>query len=804
MATVALHSSPKGSLGAPTQSTLARLRKERVPEILRESAKRRGKCTAEKALQLLSQFDESGAFSGMPMKERKWPQGVEPFTIEHRDGFTMVEPSREYHQRMRHRAPSGPELEALSTLQSIVWGYARHKAMQTAENREAIYRAISYWVDNVHLPTPQKAHMHWAYPRTVGGMGVVLFDDIERDRRGTGETAELAEACRKALLYMGEYAWHFKENCKRVPLDEKTLIVNSGAFTGANFSYRLPGLVNYALLVNEEAAFDEIVVGIALSLRRVDQYTDMKTNGLTADGVNRHHGPQTFIFGYGTELLKYTLGYARFVRGTRWDLDESQYERLAEYVAGPLQAAIYKGQGDYLASGKHNLTPGSYRGYGKLVQQYAARILPHLSQDSACRSKLQDLVSSEDWDRSDTHRYYWNNDYMIQRRRDYYLSVGMISDRTCGAEDAPGKAKCNFHNNDGTTLIYVRGDEYAKARVGWNFRALPGTTCEQLTEPLPPVLYGGGNFGNNAFCGGVSDGRIGVCGFVYSKDRTRVAARKSYFMLEGMLIAAGSHIRRVEDRTDHVAEPAQDILTTINQNERSSAVFYTIGNSRGVLEPATNERIVSPALEASAWVHHGETGYLVFAQSEAVVELTCAQREGDWNNLDDRSPPGSTETVSMFQLSLNHGQSPQGDSYAYAVLPAITKDAFASYLEEARLPQVKTTDDVHFVFDESKGVLGAVFYDPGTITLPDGMVLESKTPGIYLVQGIGTDALTVASGNPLPWDDSCHPTLRVNRRLTGEWAKEDGDGAVIQFPVEADFTLRGRTLSTRVGQHVSE
>ena len=151
------------------------------------------------------------------------------------------------------------------------------------------------------------------------------------------------------------------------------------------------------------------------------------------------------------------------------------------------------------------------------------------------------------------NRYFWNSEDMVHRRPGYYLGVNISSIRSNGPESVAPFSVVNYHFPFGSMMIKTRGDEYLTSRGGINYSALPGITSDP-TAPLPKEETWYGFHGLNDFCGGVSDGDVGVCGFIQKQKEFTATAHKSYFFFDGGLVALGSAISG-----DHLE-------TTINQN----------------------------------------------------------------------------------------------------------------------------------------------------------------------------------------------------------------------------------------------
>jgi chondroitin AC lyase len=253
----------------------------------------------------------------------------------------------------------------------------------------------------------------------------------------------------------------------------------------------------------------------------------------------------------------------------------------------------------------------------------------------------------------------------------------------------------------------------------WNWRQIPGTTVTQASGEFDPDTLRGR--GERAFAGGASDGSLGCAAMDFS--RADLQARKAWFFFDEGLVALGAGIR---------AEAETPVRTTLNQCHWRGSVF--LAGTDGPL--AAGEY---PLVPGAAFWHDGAT-YRVL---EGAGGLRLGPQSGAWSDcgLESLEPL----TLNVLNAGLDHGVRPRGAIYAYAVLPG--READAAFADDpARLVLVCNTPAQQAVWHAGERRGHAVFYEPGTVALPDGQRIGVDRPCIVLYhpRPEGTMELTVA------------------------------------------------------------
>jgi hypothetical protein len=463
-------------------------------------------------------------------------------------------------------------------------------------------------------------------------------------------------------------------------------------------------------------------------------------------------GSQHYWLGYGMRWIEEAIYYSEFTDGTSWALGSAQFQQLEDCYLEGIQYLFYRGQGLYSAAGRDGLRKAHWSletyVYKRLIDDLKAaggsdlRRLPELNQARAYLNNVSDPSFS-------VNRYYQNSDLLIKGRPNHYFALKMISNRTVGPESGNGNGKKVFHFGGGSTMIHQQGGEYTKARVGWNYRALPGITAEQKTSSLPLVDWGWDNGGLNAFAGGLDNDTLACAGFQLHRDNSYATVRgnKGYFFFDREMVCLGSNI--------HQAGPTgKEIWTSLNQPEWRTPVTYRIGGSKQELSMNSDNQL-NFSLNQTGWIHQDGIGYVVLPGSAPTdLKLWAETRSGNWRDLDSRNS-SQTEQVEIFQLSINHGTNPSADAYQYIVVPEIQANEMDGYLAQLPIRILRNSSAVQAVKHLPSRTTQAIFYDATEqVQTDNGLLIETDRPVILMIQ-------EEANGLRIRWSDPLQSQSQV-------------------------------------------
>ncbi len=623
-----------------------------------------------------------------------------------------------------------------------------------------LYSAVQFWLD--HDP----GNSGWTAgcfnePFSMAAIGLCLYDAIQNDKTDSPELNSLMDG----MIEWANACW--------------TVSTNGELFVGANISYRLMGMIGRAAIANSPEMFDDITNIIAST------FTVNKTYGygrLADESWQQHNigGGQNYWLGYGADWLHITRRSCENLKNTRWALTDDQLNIFADCIIDGWQWLVYRNQGIYSLLGRHNLKKKTGYDFDFLSGQIdslrelaGAENLVRNDELEMLKNRLANLsMAAPSFNDS---KYFYKSDLMICGKPFHYVAAKMLSKRTAGPESGNGEGKKNYHFGEGSTMIFKTGKEYLDARVGWNFRAIPGTTVEQKTDTLPLVNWGINANSYNTFAGGVSDGDNSVCAFQLHRvyKYSTVTANKGYFFFDNEFVALGSEIKSSSDSDC-------EVWTTIDQPERKTIVTYFINGKRHIIPLDSNVQLSFTNVTGSAWFHCNNKGYIISPNKKKLnIKLWAENRTGDWHDLDVTYRSGDVQTVNVFQLSINHFAKPKNAKYAYLVLPNIVEEKMNNYFANIPVKILENSESIQAVQYRDSKITEIVFYRPGSITLKSspgftsgvgmgdlksGLIVSVDKPAIVILHKSG-NKLDISIADPN--QDQEKIVMTVNTKLEG-------------------------------------
>lgn len=369
------------------------------------------------------------------------------------------------------------------------------------------------------------------------------------------------------------------------------------------------------------------------------------------------------------------------------------------------------------------------------------------------------------------NNYFWKSDIMTHRGCDYYLSAKVISTRTVGTEMLNEENLKGFNLPLGATNIMTHGHEYMNIFPLWDWAKVPGTTAVNNPSSvlLPWYLYG-----SNQFAGGASNGKAGVIAYEHSYNG--VQAKKAYFFMGDAMLCLGAGIN---------ALGVQSVQTTVNQTLLNGDVAINTGNKTELLNES------GKVFHVLRWIYHDGVGY-IFPESSP-VSISKAPQSGTWKSLNAN---GSEDliTKNIFSVWFNHGTAPVDAHYQYLVAPAKSKEALAASKVPNHFKVVCNTANIQAVSYED--YYAVVFYEPGSVVMPDGLSISSKMKAVVLIN-------RAAGGYDITAADPTHKQpeliLVLNRKPKGTGVINRKNDSVVKlhFP-------NGDNIGNSVSRHVKK
>ncbi|NLZ05363.1 MAG: polysaccharide lyase 8 family protein [Phycisphaerae bacterium] len=432
--------------------------------------------------------------------------------------------------------------------------------------------------------------------------------------------------------------------------------------------------------------------------------------GIQPDYSFHQHGPQLQWGNYGAAFSADMIQWASIFRDTDYALTPEQIDLLGRYLLEGTAWIVWNGRMDISGCGRQ-----IFRDCQASKGRSVIRHLDLMAEIDPTRANLyRDAIACNQPGQANTfvaHKHFWRSDISVQRRPNWYASVKMCSTRVIGAETCNNENMLGLHLGDGVTYFQRTGQEYEDLFPVWDWRRLPGTTCEQDQGTLVPssALCRG----RSDFVGGVSGGRCGLAAMEYLRDG--LSARKAWFFLEDAVVCLGAGI---------ACDTPETVLTSVNQCAANGPVTISVDRRLGHL--SKGQRSTGP----HEWLHHDGMGYVFLTPGKTTAGVLT--QTGTWHDVHRRE---STQPVErdVFNLWIDHGARPDAEQYAYVVCPDVSVEAMRRLSEAPPARIVAQSNELLAIVSHDGKLLQAAFFRPGQVTWGDGRTLAVDEPALVML-----------------------------------------------------------------------
>ncbi len=401
------------------------------------------------------------------------------------------------------------------------------------------------------------------------------------------------------------------------------------------------------------------------------RFAPPKGEGVMPDWSFHQHGAQLQFGNYGLAYFSDMTMWGLILHSTKYEFPPEKVAILTGYYEHGIRWILFQRQMDFSACGRQ-INPGQPQAKYRSALDAANRL-------NRLRGEKQ-KVTEANLNFSGS-RYFPDSDFYVQRNgTECYWSVKMTSNRTVPSETVNSENQLARLAGHGATMFISRDRELRDIGGVWDWRKIPGITSVQDDSSLWCKNPGWRN--RLGWVGGLSDGEIGFCAMDF--DNGEVKAKKSYFFFGSEMVALGSGIH---------SESASPVMTTIAQHR--------------------------------AKAEDGEINFEIRLLDDGKAEMKTEERIGNWKRVTDALPAAPVK-ARIFSAVIDHGIRPEHASYAYLVAYRSQEGAYFESLPES------SSRSIHAVF--GRGALMVAFYEPGTVTLPDGDTLEAKQPALVMVR----------------------------------------------------------------------
>ncbi|MBR3934409.1 MAG: hypothetical protein IKJ68_10955 [Clostridia bacterium] len=540
------------------------------------------------------------------------------------------------------------------------------------------------------------------------------------------------------------------------------------------------------------------------------EYTANKGQGFYKDGSYVYHTLHAMNGTYGLPHLIKAADLVDTLSGTPFEMPSYCADNLADWLVNSFDTLIYQNRLPRMVQGRTE-NPESITQVRQLVSS-ALKCFDYFSDEDKKiigsiikeytkynRSnfetavpfsevvKLKQIIESNEYNNYNYNSatVFGNMDKVMQKRQEWALGVSMSSSRIFNYESINNANKNGWYLGDGMYELVLSDEGDDSTEQYWQYidcYRLPGTTVDDQTRKAVSIAQGNEYLSSKDFVGGVEmDGKYLTAAmdlesyhndFDFGKDNgayggkapahtNDLTAKKAYFAFDNAVYCLGSDI---------------------NASNNNNANVYTV----------IDNRIINDAL-------YGANGEITLSSADT------AQNNVNWLNLDNKIgyyfPDNSDglkirkaeNTLNYFQAVFDHGKNPTNGSYAYALLPNMTKEQTAAYSASPDVTVLSNTASVQAVKNNTLGITSIVFWDAGTfngITVSQPMLVMIKESGNTLTLSVSdpTHKLTDAT---LKFDEIMY-LASGDERIT-----QIGIGTASTF--EVDFTqTNGSSLQCEI------
>lgn len=496
-------------------------------------------------------------------------------------------------------------------------------------------------------------------------------------------------------------------------------------------------------------------------------------DGFYEEGSFIQHDRYAYTGGYGVSLLHDVVRLMAWLHGTPWELPGETRDLTARWIEDSFVPLMFRGSMLDMASGReisredsqnhesgHSVITSCLR-FSRILDvadqaRQLSRVkgwivadtcMPYIAKappDTAAEAEalLDDELVPPAREESFC-KLFAHMDRAVLQGPGFAYSISMFSSRIYSYESINREHLKGWYTSYGMSHLY-NSDLGQYADAYWptvDPYRLPGTT---ITKILQEDGAGQGRLSTKAYVGGaVLHNQYGAIAMELQdvvNEAGGLTALKSWLLCGNRIVALGSGIQ-----------------------SRNSAGVETIIDNRRVT-PFGGHKITADGTEICRtpgladtiqprWIHMtGSTGGAevgIYLPERCCVHALREARQGSWKAINDAGP--SAEIERFYQtLWFDHGAAPQGDTYAYVLLPGWSEEATAGFAGASSIRIVELNDRVHAVEDTEAGLLAVHFWQPGWY----------RSGGI----ACSSEASMVLQKNPAGWSLAIADPTQLQRR----------------------------------------
>ncbi|MBM7788367.1 polysaccharide lyase 8 family protein [Tenggerimyces flavus] len=367
-------------------------------------------------------------------------------------------------------------------------------------------------------------------------------------------------------------------------------------------------------------------------------------------------------------------------------------------------------------------------------------------------------------------------DRIVHRRPTWALAVSMYSARIANFESINGENLRGWTTAEGAAYLYVNGSrQYVDGY--WptvNPIRLPGTTVDVRSRAQGE---GAGAKSPNRWAGGASlGGRYTAGGMNVAVQGGTLGLQKSWMCFDDFVVALGTGIK---------ATGGHRIETVVENRRLSAAANETVLVNGSVVVPASGD---TATIAKVRWLHLAGTGGYVFP-APVTLGLIRQVRTRRWADITTHQSWALTTPITHTYLTawLDHGINPNGQAYAYVMLPTATPAQTEAFAASQGASVLANTSNAQVV--RAGGVTCANLWQPGTASI------VTANQGVSAVISTGEGLATVALADPKHATTTMTATIALT--ATSVVSADAGLQVTSLNPLTINANLTGAAGSTK-------
>ena len=443
------------------------------------------------------------------------------------------------------------------------------------------------------------------------------------------------------------------------------------------------------------------------------------------DGVNN-------ILSYGLGWAMAFVEWAYHVRNTEYAFSIEKTKILVDYyLDGICKNSVYGVKPDYGAKNRSISRPGTTKAFDNEIPHKIIALTDYRNEEM---NEIIGLRSGEASESPISHAtFYWNSEHFAFQRPQFYSSIRLYSSRNMNMESPyNSEGLLNHHRGDGANHIYIQGNEYDDISPVLDYQRITGTTVVQKKE-LPHYSQIK-KLGLTDFVGATTDGHYGVVGFDFKSIHDPLVARKAWFFFDEQYVCLGSGIS---------SKSKNEVNTTLNQCLLNGKVSISSKGKHRKLDRGTQ------IYQDVDWIHHDKIAY--FLPKPQDVSVMNDLEKGSWWRI-SKQIDSSKEIIvkDVFKAWINHGESPNNETYEYIVRPNTDLLELKNKQELNPIEILSNTPYLQAVQNTSLNLIQAVFYKANQLLVGEAFKIQATAPCILIIkmnQNDQIDSITVSDPN---------------------------------------------------------